>query len=40
MATREQELPSSSTWLTGAREDLVWLEYKALYQQSKEQNHM
>jgi len=38
-STRDQDLPSTSNWLTGQREDLVWTGYKELYEQSKVQNN-
>jgi hypothetical protein len=39
MNTRQQELPISTTWLTGEREDPVWTEYRAVYTASKQQSN-
>ncbi|CAF2707256.1 unnamed protein product [Rotaria sp. Silwood2] len=36
-STKHQQLPSSSTWLTGEREDSAWMEYKSMYEKSNEQ---
>ncbi|CAF1273320.1 unnamed protein product [Rotaria sp. Silwood1] len=33
---KQQQLPSSSTWLTGEREDPAWMEYKSMYEKSNE----
>ncbi|UJR37882.1 hypothetical protein I4U23_030572 [Adineta vaga] len=35
-STKQQQLPSSSTWLTGEREDHVWTEFKSMYERSNE----
>ncbi|CAF1112150.1 unnamed protein product [Rotaria sordida] len=35
MISQKEEPPSPSTWLTGEREDLVWIEYQALYTESR-----
>ncbi len=32
----KQQLPSSSSWLTGEREDHVWTEFKSMYEKSNE----
>jgi len=40
MSTKKQDLPSSATWLTGEREDLVWTEYRAAYAESKHSNNI
>ena len=34
---KQQELPSSATWLTGEREDLLWAECREIYLRSKQQ---
>ncbi|CAF0726615.1 unnamed protein product [Rotaria sordida] len=33
---KQQQLSSSSTWLTGEREDPAWMEYKSMYEKSNE----
>ncbi|CAF1090402.1 unnamed protein product [Adineta ricciae] len=33
---KQQQLPSSSSWLTGEREDPVWTEFKSMYERSTE----
>ncbi|CAF1061454.1 unnamed protein product [Adineta ricciae] len=35
-STKQQQLPSSSNWLTGEREDPVWTEFKSMYERSTE----
>jgi hypothetical protein len=36
-STKQQQLPSTATWLTGEREDKVWAEFKSMHERSNEQ---
>ena len=35
MSTQQQELPSATNWLTGEREDPVWMAYGQHYKWNK-----
>ncbi|CAF4194667.1 unnamed protein product, partial [Rotaria magnacalcarata] len=36
LASKQQQLTSTVTWLTGEREDPAWMEYKSMYDKSNE----
>lgn len=36
-SSKQQQLPSTPSWLTGEREDHVWTEFKSMYERSNEQ---